>query len=117
MKKVALRLFAIVVAVSLIGVLSGFSDNEPADVIKDLGCVISTPWGGGFTIETIQVANHGGNVTLSCHFRDLYNPSGEVWQDSDFPCGTTYGLATKSFKVVSPDGNALLRCQIKKAKD
>lgn len=115
MKKL-LRVFLVVSGFAGAILLSGFTAGDPADVIKDIGCGISSPWGQIFTEESIQVANHGGNVTLVCHANGVYNPSGMDWEDWGFPCGTFYGGTINSYKIITADGNAMLRCQIKKEK-
>jgi hypothetical protein len=113
------RLLAVAFSLALIVALSGFisTDNNAADVIKENGCVVSTPWGGAYTTDDITVLNYGENVMLTCHFKDVFNPSGMVYKDEGFACNTWGGLTYDSRKVITPSGNAMLKCMIKKPKD
>jgi hypothetical protein len=113
------RLLAVAFSLALIVALSGFvsTDNNAADVIKETGCIISTPWGGAYTTDDITVINNGGNVMLTCHFTDVLNPTGMVYKDEGFACGTYGGLTFDSHKIVTPSGNAMLKCMIKKPKN
>lgn len=119
MKKVA-KFLTIIMVFGLIVGLSGFTaDNNGAGITKDFGCNVFDGYGGLVTTyESINVTNHGGNTTLVCKATDVPTPGGSAIVTSGMACNTIGGgFTTDSHNVVSPNGNATLRCQVKKSKD
>lgn len=118
------RILAVCLFVGSLVVLSGFasSDNNSATVIEEFGCAMYVDylgysvvsWGG----ENIMVGNNGGNVTLSCKFKNVpIPPDGKAWVNKEpHLCGTFWGVTDNTQRVVDTDGYGMLRCQIKKSK-
>jgi len=118
MKKVK-RLLLIAVSVAFVVFLSGFTngENNAAGITEDFMCGLFDGYGDSFiTNESFFVENHGGNSMMICHAKGVPTP-GVVYKNAGFTCGTIGGLTQLSWAVVSADGDATLKCMIKKSKN
>mgnify|MGYP001137895482 CR=1 FL=1 len=117
------RILAVCLFVGSLVVLAGFAapnGNNAAGVQENMGCGLFDGYGNiVFADYDISIVNHGGNVTLICKAYDVPTPGYDV-EFRAFGCGildawgnwwTTYN----SFAAVDAYGNAMLRCQVKKA--
>lgn len=120
MNKTRLSLLALAVAVicSVAVVPSAVQATNGATVITEFGCgLIAADSGLPINLSTTDshvVNTPSGNTTLTCHFDipEAYWPT-QTMRNSGFSCNTSFGPTTNTFAVVSTDGSALLRCQIK----
>ena len=109
--KSLLRILAVVM---LTGVLYSFTGrnmaaNNAAVVIKDIGCTLSDPWGGiteGFSDQL--VATSSGNVTITCHFSGVNNPTGKSFVTKENVCGGINDRLT-----ISASGEASATCHFR----
>jgi len=118
MKRVK-RLLLIAVSVAFVVFLSGFTngENNAAAVINGGSCMIMDFDSGeiDYNATLHSVTNHGGNYTYVCKSKELIGTGVErEWWS--FGCGTPGGFTENSYLVISADGNATLRCQVKKPK-
>lgn len=119
-----LKRLLIVMAVLTGGlILTGFigGDDNRAGILRDVGCSIPGPDGYIYTTTDITIFNHGGNVNLICKAKGASNSTGMDWEYWGFGCGIWDGESSSwstnnSYVMVSADGNATLRCQVKKEK-
>ncbi len=117
--KIIKRLLAVTFAAVLVIFLSGFSngENDAAGITKDHLCGLFDGYGKiVVTYESISVENHGGNAMMICHAKKVATP-GKVYVNAGFPCGTFNGTTQLSWAHVSADGEATLKCMIKKQKN
>ena len=124
MKKVILRISGLALVATFFIAFSGFTSGEDnaAGVNKDFECSLFD--GDGYLVpatDAININNNGGNITLVCKAKGVANSSGEEVVTSGFGCwvwdGNAWILTYDSYNVVSEDGNATIRCQIKKEKE
>lgn len=117
--KILKRLFSVAFAIAIIVFLSGFANKEKnaAAVINENSvCGIPDFDTGTVYYATVHsVTSHGGSSTLMCKSKDCLG-TGERREWKDFLCGTYLGLTMDSYLVISADGNATMRCQVKKTK-
>lgn len=118
MKRVK-RLLLIAASVAFVVFLSGFADkeNNAAMIINENGgCgLYDFDFNESYYGTLFSVTNHGGNSTLICKSKDMIG-TGVKREWSGFPCGTYLGYTENSNFVISADGKATLRCQVKKPK-
>ena len=106
-------LFRILAVVMLTGALYSFTGsnmavNNAAVVIKDFACTLYDPWGGITPAYSSQiVATSSGNVTLTCHFSGVNNPTGKSYVIKENVCGGTNERLT-----ISASGQASATCHL-----
>ena len=117
--KILKRLFSVAFAIAFIVFLSGFASKEKnaAAVINENSvCGIPDFDTGMVYYATVHsVTSHGGTSTLMCKSKDALG-TGKSREWSGFLCGTYLGLTMDSNLVISAEGNASMRCRVKKTK-
>lgn len=116
--KIFVRLFTVILVIGLFIGLSGFSsgENNAAGLNKDFGCWF-VDGGGNWYLSyehNLSVSNHGGNVTLICRFSDVPVPVDRVVTASGFRCYIGPHITYNSSYQLTPGGEGLLKCFVKK---
>jgi hypothetical protein len=117
------RLSLLALAIALIAVVATVpsavnASSHGATVDEGFGCLLTSATTGLgvnlITMDSHVVQTPNGNTNFICHFDipEGYWPT-QTSQYRGFTCGTQGGLTTNTFAVVSTDGTAMLRCQIR----
>lgn len=70
-------------------------------------------FGFATTLDFIQVNSPSGNVTLTCHFKDVAYPTKKAIKSHNFSCNAFGQITYDTSFVLTPSGQGTLVCKIK----
>ncbi|GEM_PF-3529478 len=117
--KMIKRSLSVALILGLVIFLSGFSSkkqNAAAVINENLVCGIPDfDTGMVYYGKVHSVAHQNGSSILMCKSKDAVG-TGNKREWRDFLCGTFMGLTNDSYLNISAEGNATMRCKVKKPK-
>ena len=117
--KMIKRSLSVALILGLVIFLSGFSgkkQNAAAVINENLVCGIPDFDTGMLYFGKVHsVTNQNGNSILMCKSKDALG-TGNKREWRDFPCSTFLGSTNNSYLNISAEGNATMRCKVKKPK-